>query len=63
MGCNCNKSRVSAQNGGTATSGTYVVQVNSRQVYESSSLDAAKTVAGRFESSEIIGPDGSTVAK
>jgi hypothetical protein len=61
MGCNCNKSRVSGANGGTATSGTYVVTVNSRQVYESSNLDAAKTVAGRFQSAEIIGPDGSVV--
>lgn len=62
MACGCNRNRVSAQNGGTATNGTYVVTVNSRQVYESSNLDAAKAVAGRFESATITGPDGAVVS-
>jgi len=61
VACNCG-SRNRSTAGQAANSGTYVVTVNGRQVYESSNADAAKTVAGRFDSAEITGPDGVKLA-
>lgn len=56
IACGCNKGR-SAAGGLTASdAGTYRVQVNGRQVYESSSKDAADAVAGRFNDAVILEP-------
>lgn len=55
MACGCNKSRGAA--GLTAASaGTYRVMVSGRQVYESSSKEAADAVAGRFQDATILPP-------
>lgn len=54
MACGCTKNRAVA--GATGTSGTYRVLVRGRQVYESSSKEAADAVASRFESAEILAP-------
>lgn len=54
MPCGCSKNRATAA--GAAQSGTYRVQVNGRQVYESSSKDAADSVAARFEDAVILAP-------
>ncbi len=58
MACGC-----AGRNGGQAESaqfaasaGTYRVRVNDRQVYESSSKDAADAVASRFDNAEILAP-------
>lgn len=49
MACGCNKGR-SAAGGLTASgTGTHSVLVSGRQVYESGGIDAALSVAGRFE--------------
>lgn len=55
MACGCSKGRGAAASTATA-SGTYRVIVSGRQVYESSSKDAADAVAGRFASAEILPP-------
>jgi hypothetical protein len=56
MACGCSKNRAAAGAAGNASSGTYRVMVNGRQVYESSSSDAADAVASRFQSAEILPP-------
>lgn len=48
MACGCSKNRTAAA-AGAAQSGTYRVMVDGRQVYESSSKDAADSVAGKFD--------------
>lgn len=55
MGCACNKGR-SAAAGAVAASGTYRVMVGPRQVYESTSEQAASTVAARFADARILSP-------
>lgn len=59
MACGCSKNRAGVS--GTATvSGTYRVLVGGRQVYESSSQEAADLIAGRFKDAgtavEILAP-------
>jgi hypothetical protein len=56
MACGCSKGRGAAAAGTASSSGTYRVLVSGRQVYESSSKEAADAVAGRFQSAEILPP-------
>lgn len=56
MACGCSKNRAASGAAGVASSGTYRVLVSGRQVYESSSKEAADAVAGRFQSAEILPP-------
>lgn len=57
IACGCNKARAASAGGSTGTlSGTYRVFVNGKQVYESSSKEAADTVAARFETATIYEP-------
>jgi hypothetical protein len=53
IACGCNRGSKVAANG---VSGTYRVMVSGRQVYESSSKEAADAVAGRFETAVILAP-------
>ena len=55
MGCNCGKNRATAS-GTAAISGTYQVMAGGKKVYESTSQDAAKAVAARFNDATIIPP-------
>lgn len=56
MACGCqNKGRATAA-GVPVGAGTYRVRVSGRQVYESSSKEAADAVAGRFDKAEILAP-------
>ncbi len=55
IACGCNKAR--GASGGVSNSGTYRVMVGGRQVYESSSKDAADAVASRFATAEILNPE------
>ncbi len=54
IACGCSKGRVAS--GGVSSVGTYRVMVGGRQVYESSSKDAADAVASRFATAEILNP-------
>ena len=62
MACGC-KGRSSASGTMTASAGTFRVMVSERQVYESSNVDAATTVGGRFQSAEILTPTGGTLVR
>lgn len=62
MGCNCGKNKAAAGAAGTSGGGTFKVNVSGRQVYESSNLDAARTVAGRYPSAEIVDPTGAVIS-
>lgn len=55
MACGCNKGRATAA-GVAVGAGTYRVIVSGRQVYESSSSDAADAVASRFQDATILPP-------
>ncbi len=55
MPCNCSKNR-SAAKGVAQISGTHRVMVNGRQVYETTSADAAATVAARFKDARVLTP-------
>lgn len=55
MGCNCGKNRATAS-GTAAISGTYRVMAGGKQVYESTSQDAAEAVAARFSDAAIVPP-------
>lgn len=57
MGCNCgNKNRAASSGGATQPAGTFRVIVNSRQVYETTNEQAAKSVAARFDNPKILKP-------
>ena len=55
MACGCSKNRAAAGATASAT-GTFRVLVSGRQVYESSSKEAADAVASRFQAAEILAP-------
>lgn len=56
MGCNCGKNRAATAPGTSTAPGTYRVMVGVRQVYESSSPEAAASVADRFDNAVILKP-------
>lgn len=56
MACGCANKRNSGSGLTAASAGTYRVMVSGRQVYESSSKEAADAVAGRFQDSTILAP-------
>lgn len=57
MACGCNKGATTVTADGTVVpAGTYRVMVSDRQVYESSSKEAADTVASRFDNATVLSP-------
>lgn len=60
MACNCSKNRAATAGAAGATPGTHRVMVGEpgaqRQVYESTSREAATTVAQRFANATVLAP-------
>ncbi|AXP07817.1 hypothetical protein [Streptomyces phage phiSAJS1] len=57
MACGCNKGRAAVTADGTPVpAGTYRVMVADRQVYESSSKEAADMVASSFTNATVLAP-------
>lgn len=56
MACGCSKNRAGATAATASGGGTFRVLVSGRQVYESSSKEAADAVASRFQAAEILPP-------
>jgi hypothetical protein len=56
MACGCSKGRAGAAGASASGGGTFRVLVSGRQVYESSSKEAADAVASRFQNAQILPP-------